>query len=371
MAPTPQTKKGHAPDYIFLSAIIILVIFGLVMLSSASSDLGKIHFNDTFYYLKHQIFYGLSLGIAGFLAAAFIYYKKWQSASFVLLLLSIFGLIMVFTPLGIHAGGATRWINLGPFSVQPAEILKITFMVYLAAWLSNKKSKRSSSFTEGLLPLLIISAIVAGLVIIQPATTTVVIILGASLVMYFMSGAKMRYIAAMIAAGILILALLVVATPYRMNRVMGYLSGSKADIQGSGYHLNQALISIGSGGLWGVGYGQSTAKYKFLPEPIGDSIFAVTAEELGFAGSIFVISIFALIIIRGIIIAKKSRDDFGRLAATGLISIIGIQTFINLGAISGILPLTGVPLPFVSYGGTALAIFLTMAGIIVNISKYT
>lgn len=366
-----KSKKGHAPDYVFLLAVLLLVIFGLIMLSSASSDLGKLKFNDTFYYLKHQIYYGLSLGIIGFLAGFFIYYKKLQNISIYLLIVSIIFLILVFTPLGIKAGGATRWINIGPISIQPAEILKLTFIIYLAAWLSNKKIKRQSSFTEGLLPLLIISSIIIGLVIMQPATTTIVVLMGASLIVYFVSGAKLRYIFGIILMGIIMLVGLVAMTPYRINRVMDYLNNNNTDVLNSGYHRNQALISIGSGGIAGVGYGQSTTKYKFLPEPIGDSIFAVIAEEFGFIGSIFMIAFFILVFIRGFLIAKNSRDDFGKLVVVGFISIITIQTVINLGAISGLLPLTGVPLPFISYGGTALAIFLTMVGITGNISKYT
>lgn len=366
-----KTKKGHAPDYIFITSLFFLVVFGLIMLSSASSDLGKIKFNDTFYYLNHQIYYGLSLGIVGFLVGFFVYYKKWQQISIYLLIISIIGLVLVFTPLGMKAGGATRWINIGPVSVQPAELLKLTFIIYLAAWLNNSKSKRQSSFSEGLLPFLTVSAIVAGLVFLQPATTTIVILLGASLIVYFVSGAKLRYILGMMLIGLVVLGGLIVSTPYRFNRVMDYIKNDNSDVLNSGYQRNQALMSIGSGGITGIGYGKSTTKYKFLPEPIGDSIFAVIAEELGFVGSIFLISTFILVFTRGIFIAKNSRDDFGKLVAVGFISVIAIQTFINLGAISGLLPLTGVPLPFISYGGTALAIFLTMMGIVANISKYS
>ena len=221
------------------------------------------------------------------------------------------------------------------------------------------------------MPFITISSIIVALILMQPATTTVIILMAASLIMYFVSGAKLRYILGIILLGVIGLAIVISATPYRFNRVMDYFRNANADIQTSGYHRNQALIAVGSGGLFGVGYGQSTLKYKFLPEPIGDSIFAVIAEELGFVGSIFVIAAFVLVFIRGISIAKNSRDDFGKLAVMGFISIIAIQTFVNLGAISGVLPLTGVPLPFISYGGTALAIFLTMSGIVVNISKYT
>ena len=365
-----SNRAGHAPDYVFLWTLGILVVFGIVMLSSASSDLGKIKFNDTFYYLKHQIYYGLLPGIAGFLVASFVHYKKWQTYALYLLVVSVAALLLVFTPLGIHAGGATRWINVGPISLQPAELLKLTFILYISAWLGGKRTKRQTSFKEGYLPFLAISGFIALLIVLQPATTTVTIIMLASLIVYFMSGARFRYIALTVVIGFLGLAMLVMITPYRAERVKNYFNPKKVDVLGKGYHLDQALIAIGSGGLGGVGYGQSTTKYKFLPEPIGDSIFAVIAEELGFAGSIILISAFIVLFTRGLAIANRCKDRFGQLAVIGIISVIAIQTFINIGAISGILPLTGVPLPFISYGGTALAISLTMMGVVTNISKY-
>lgn len=365
-------RAGHAPDYVFLWTLAILVVFGIVMLSSASSDLGKIKFNDTFYYLKHQVYYGLLPGIVGFLLAAFvIHYKKWQSSALYLLIGSVAALLLVFTPLGIHAGGATRWIAIGPISVQPAELLKLTFILYMAAWLGGKRTKRQTSFKEGYLPFLSISGFIALLIVLQPATTTVVVIMLASLIVYFMSGAKFRYIALTIVLGFLAVAMLVMITPYRAERIKNYFNPEKADILGKGYHLDQAQMAIGSGGIFGAGYGQSTTKYRSLPEPIGDSIFAVIAEELGFAGSIFLIATFTLLFTRGLAIANRCKDKFGQLAVIGIISVLAIQTFINIGSISGILPLTGVPLPFISYGGTALAIFLTMMGVVTNISKHT
>lgn len=364
-------KSGHAPDYFFIALTIILVIFGIVMLSSASSDLGKIKFNDTYYYLKHQIYYGLSLGILGFLVGSFVNYKNWRLLSVGLLILSIVALALVFTSLGFKSGGANRWINLGPFSFQPAELLKLTYIIYIAAWLGNKKGNRQTSLTEGLLPFLIISGAIAILILMQPATTTIAIILLAGLIVYFVSGAKKSYISLFVIAVLLLAAVFVYSTPYRMQRIMGYLNSESADNLSAGYHRSQALIAIGVGGPTGIGFGQATTKYKFLPEPIGDSIFAVIAEEWGFVGSVIVITLFLLFFWRGLWIAKNCRDKFGRLIVIGFISIISIQTFINIGAISGLLPLTGVSLPFISYGGTSLAIFLTMTGIIVNISKYT
>jgi len=355
-------RAGKGPDLIFLAAVVILVVFGLIMLSSASSDLGKIKFNDSNYYLKRQLMYGLGLGILGFLIGLFVHYKKWQKLAVPLLGISILALALVFTPLGFKAGGANRWLNFGQFLFQPAELLKITFIIYLAAWLSKKK-ERQSSFWEGFLPFLAVVALITGLIFMQPATTIAVVIVAASLIVYFVSGLKMRYVIGFSSVMVLMIALFVVAGPvYRLDRVKNLTSG---------FHREQALMAIGSGGGLGVGYGNSTNKYNFLPEPIGDSIFAVIAEELGFAGAIFLIVLFVVILIRGVQIAVNCRDQFSRLVVIGFVSIITIQAIINIGAISGLLPLTGMPLPFVSYGSSSLAIFLTMAGIIGNISKNT
>ncbi len=374
-----KPKLGHYPDYVFVSCIILLVVFGLVMLSSASSDLGKIKFNDTYYYFKHQLLFGLSFGVIGFLIASLVYYRWWQKLAIPLLLISLAALILVFTPLGFSHAGANRWLDLGILSVQPAEFLKLSFIIYLAAWLSSKGkviNLRQTSFLAGYLPFLIISGLVAFLIIIQPSTTIVAIIMAAGLVVYFVSGARLSFVLGTIFLGLLVFVLVVLLMgSYRLDRVQTYFktvfNPDIVDAQSKGYHLNQALTAIGSGGLWGVGFGKSILKFKYLPEPIGDSIFAVIAQELGFVGVIFLITIFIFLFIRGFIIAKNSRDQFAKLITVGIISIMAVQTFIHIAANSGIIPFTGVPLPFISYGGTSLAVFLTMAGIIVNISKYT
>ena len=349
------------------------------MLSSASSDKGKIEFNDTYYYLKHQLLYGLSLGIAGFLTAVLVHYRFWQKIALPLLLVCLFLLVLVFTPLGFSHSGASRWLNLGNFSIQPAELLKFSFIIYLAAWLNSKKGgnlNRKTSFFKGYLPLLILFGLIAFLIFSQHSTTTVVIIALAALIVYFISGARLSFVLATVFLGVLVLILLVSSSNYRLERVQTYIKTffqpeETLDTQSQGYQLRQSLMSIGSGGIWGVGFGKSTIKFKYLPEPIGDSIFAVIAEELGFAGVIFLITIFTIFFIRGIMIAKNSKDQFARLTTIGFISVILIQAFINIAAMSGMVPLTGVPLPFVSYGGTSLAVLLTMSGVIVNISKYT
>ncbi len=361
-------KKGK-PDYLFIIFLFLLVVFGLVMLASASFYLGKVKFNDSYYYLKHQLIYGLSIGLVGFILASSIYYLFWGKISFLLLILSIICLGLVFSPLGLKVKGAERWLDFGFFTFQPSELVKLSFLVYLSSWLSQSKL-RSKSFYEGFLPFLVISGIIGFLLFLQPATTITVIILLTSLVVYFSGGAKLRFIIGAIILFFLVVALLIFITPYRYQRFVSFLN-PEVDPLGKNYHLNQALIAIGSGGLKGVGYGQSTSKLNYLPEPIGDSIFAIIAEELGFFGSLFLIVLYLLFIGRILYIAKNTKETFGRLLAIGFACLIGFQAFINIAAISGLLPLTGIPLPFISYGGTSLAVNLIFSGIIVNISKYS
>ncbi len=364
-----SSKSGHRPDYFLLALIFVLVVFGLAMLASASSDLGKTQFNDSYYYIKHQIYFGLSVGLIGFFLAYFFNYQYLRKLAFPLLLVSLVFLALVFTKLGYEIRNTNRWLHFGPISFQPAELMKLTFIVYLAAWLSNPKMKRMNNFGEGLVPFALISGFIAALLILQPATSTVVILLGAGLVVYILSGAKMKYVLGIILVGVVGIGLVIYATPYRRARILGFLHAG-SDTQGQNYQVDQALIAIGSGGVTGAGYGQSATKASYLPTPIDDSIFAVIAEELGFIGAGSLIVLFGMLTFRLFWLAKKVRDQFGRLMLIGFGTIIAFQSLVNMAAISGLIPLTGVPLPFISYGGTALAIFLTMSGIAVNVSKY-
>lgn len=355
----------HGPDYWLIAAFLLLTVFGMVMLSSASSDLGKIKFGDTYHYLRHQAVFGLAFGLLGFYLASVISYRWYAKFSFFLLLSGIILLALVFfEPLGFSAGGAKRWIRAGPITFQPAEIVKFAYIVYLAAWLAKGRAK---SFAEGFLPFAAISGLIALLIFMQPATSTAIVIIASGLVVYFAGGAKWRHVALFFFAGVLGLALIVAVTPYRLERVTSYLG--VGDPQGSRYHIEQALTTIGSGGLWGVGYGRSTSKYSYLPEPIGDSIFAIIAEEFGFVGASTVIAFFAFIVGRCLQLARRMTEPFGRLLLIGFSSLIGLQAFVHIAAISDLIIQTGVPLPFISYGSTALVVFLTMAGIIVNITK--
>jgi cell division protein FtsW len=370
MAKTTRKTSAGSPDYFLMASLFLLLVFGLAMLASASSDLGKMQFNNSYYYLEHQMIFGLSLGLVGFLVGYFVPYQKFKKVAFILLLISLIGLVLVFTPLGAVVNSTNRWLRLGPLSFQPAELMKLTYIMYLAAWLSNPKFKRSTDFQSGLLPFVIISGLIAILLVLQPATSTVVILLLSGLTVYVVSGAPWKYILSIVAVAALAIALIIFITPYRRARILGFLNKNQ-NLQGQNYQVNQALIAIGSGGLTGVGYGQSVTKASYLPTPIDDSIFAVVGEELGFIGAGALVALFGIITFRMYWLAFKMGDQFGRMLLIGFGTIIALQAFVNMASISGVIPLTGVPLPFVSYGGTALAIFITMSGVSLNVSRYS
>jgi len=356
-------------DYMILIPVFLLTVFGLVMLASASSDLGKVKFDDASYYLRHQVFYGLSVGIAGFLAGFFVPYRHYKKFATILLLLTVIGLILVLTPLGSSSGTiADRWLSVGPVTFQPSELLKLTFIMYLAAWLSRARGNRGDNFWEGFVPFLAVCGVIALLLVLQRSTSSIIITMISALVVYFASGAKRRYIVYALLLGTLVMGVLVASSPYRLDRIKTYFDRER-DVQDSSYQINQALRVIGSGGISGVGYGESVAK-TYLPERVGDSIFAIIAEEFGFAGSIVLVTVFFFIVMRSYQMARQIGDRFGRLLLIGFGTVIGVQVFIHIGSNAGLIPLTGVPLPFISYGGTALAVFLTMSGIMLNVTRH-
>ncbi len=369
MAIVKFSKSGHRPDYALLAIIFMLILFGLVILASASSDLGKIKFNDTYYFLKHQLLYGFLPGLIGFFAGYKIRYQHYRKFSLIFLLVSLGLLLLVFTRFGVIAGGASRWVKAGPIAFQPSEFLKLTFVIYLAAWITNPKMNRARDFFYGAIPFFIICGIIGGILLAQPATSTVAILIGAGLALFFLSGAPFKYILTMGLVGIACLMLIIVVTPYRFTRIKTFLNPAR-DAQGTSYQINQSLIAIGSGGLWGMGYGRSTMKINGLPAPVGDSIFAIAAQELGFVGAGGLAVLFGALVFRMVWIARKTRDRFGQLIVVGFASVVALQSLVNMAAISGLIPLTGVPLPFVSYGGTALAVFMAMMGITANVSRY-
>jgi cell division protein FtsW len=361
-------NKKKQVDRVLLYAIMILVVFGLVMIASAGLGYSRVRFSDEYFFFKRQFLYGAIPGILMLLVIKNIDYHFWKKFSFIFFLASIVCLILVFIPdIGSRIYGASRWIDLGPISFQPSEMLKISLIIYLAAWLESRREK-ITDFYDGLVPFVAIVSLISFLLIKQPDIGTLGVIILIAMSVFFVSGARVSHMLLMGGAGIGALFALIKFESYRMDRLLVFLH-PELDPQGIGYQINQALLAIGSGGIFGVGLGHSSQKFNYLPEPAGDSIFAIIGEELGFLGVLAVVSLFVVIAMRGLRIARNAPDMFGRLLAVGLTVWVVFQAFINISAISGLVPLTGIPLPFISYGGTSMMFLLISMGILLNISK--
>ena len=357
-------------DKTLLTIVMILLVFGLVMIASAGVIYSETRFADSYYFFKHQLIYGVLPGVFVLYLFSKIDYHFWRKVSVPLFIVSVIFLILVFVPgIGSRIYGASRWIYLGPFSFQPSEMAKLSIIIYLAAWLESRGANRIKDMFEGFLPFLGIMGLIGFLVMKQPDTGTLGIIVLSSFAIFFVSGASLWHIISFGGIGAVLLWILIKIEPYRLNRITSFLDPG-ADPRGIGYQINQALLAVGSGGLFGVGLGHSRQKFNYLPEPVGDSIFAIVGEELGLLGAAFLVILFVLLAMRGIRIAKNSPDMFGRLMATGITVWITFQAFINISANIALVPLTGIPLPFISYGGTSLVFLMAGIGILLNISKY-
>ena len=364
------SKKNKEPDYFLAGTTVALVVLGLLILASVSATLSFERSGDTYYFLTHQIIFGLLPGlILGFLAYKInlAILKKWAPA---LLLITFVLMIMVFLPVvGSTTASAARWVGFGPISFQPSELLKLTFILYLAVWLSGlEERKKENNPGKTLVAFAVILFFIISFLIMQSDLSTLGVILAVAVIMYFVINTPLRHILLIFAAGAATIFALIKIAPYRIDRFMVFLN-SDFDPMGVGYQINQSLIAIGSGGIWGTGLGLGTQKLGFLPQTISDSIFAVFSEETGFIGGLFLIALFLVFLWRGFKIAKESQDNFLKLTALGITSWIIIQTFVNIGAMIGVLPLTGIPLPFVSYGGSALIVELIGVGLLLNISS--
>lgn len=372
------TKSANRPDYVLLTTLGFLLAFGLVILASVSAPFSFQKFNNTYYFLNHQLFYGLIPGLILAFLAFKINLSLVKKLAPLLLLLNLILLSFVFVPgLSLKIEGAARWVSFGFLSFQPSEFLKLTFIFYLAAWLANRTSlpnkKLRNSLTDKdpsqtFFVFIIIFGLIALTLILQPDISTLAVIFFVAALMYFVNHTPFFHTLLIFFSGTVGLFILAKIAPYRAQRLLVFFN-QEIDPMGMGYQLKQSLIAIGSGGLTGAGLGMSIQKFGFLPQPISDSIFAVFSEETGFLGSFFLIVLFLLFLGRGVKIAKEAKDRFSQLTALGITAWITIQAFVNIGAMLGLLPLTGIPLPFVSYGGSALIATLIGVGILLNISK--
>lgn len=360
-------SSGRPIDRFFLFATTLLTVAGFVIFLSAS--LGLLTQNGASFGLvatKQAI--SLGIGIVAFFVFSrinHVFFRK--SATLVLIGAIVINLLLFIPSLTLHYNGATRWIDLGFMSFQPSEFLKIAAIIYFAAWAHYAKEKMQS-MKFGLLPYIVIMAILAALLLVQSDTDTLVIIAVTGIVMFWVGGMPTRHV---ILSGLFlacIVASVIAFRPYALERVKVYLSPG-SNIQGSGYQINQSLIAIGSGGWTGRGFGQSIQKFGYLPQPTDDSIFAVAAEEFGFIGGFLLLSLYCVFAGSAFRIGNKSADVFGGLVAIGFAVLVIVESFMNMAAMLGIIPISGVPLLFVSHGGTALIIILAAAGIVANISK--
>jgi cell division protein FtsW len=361
-------KQTHA-NYSLIVLIFILVVFGLAMLASASSVAGfTSQYHDSYYFLKHQLLYGLLPGVILFIFLARADWRLWQKKSRWLLLASLVLLVLVLIPqVGVELHGSRSWLNLGPFSLQPSEIAKLMLLIYLAARLSNG-SDQLRHFFSGLLPLIFIIGLMAGLVALQPDFGTMSIIILIGLGVCFVAGLRWRHLIFLTVSGSLLFWAILKKMPQKFERLQVFLN-PEIEPLGIGYHLKQALIAIGTGGIFGMGLGRSRQKFQYLPEVSGDSIFAIMAEELGFILTLVFIVLILALVFKLIRLAQANSHGFARLYLVGLALWIGGQSLVNIGAMLGLMPLTGVPLPFVSYGGTALMTLLAACGLAVRLAR--
>ncbi len=364
LVPRSFSEGGH--DYILLFILMALLSIGFIMVFSASPTLG-LRFGDSFYYLRRHIIYLL----VGFVALTFglridyRYLKRWST-------LAVFGIIVllfvVFIPgVGRSVGGAVRWIDIPFLSFQPSEIAKIVIVLFLSSVFSSWHGGRGT-LPKVLFIALIPVLVIAFLVLKQPDLGTTLVIVGTTFIMLAIAGMGLKFLLAIGAGGGGLLLILILTSAYRLKRIIAFLNPWRAPFD-IGFHIIQSLLAIGSGGLFGLGLGWSKQKFFYLPQHYTDFIFSILSEELGFLGAFGVIILFILFIIRGIRIARFAGDEFGTLLAGGIISWIALQVIINLYVVTGMFPTTGIPLPFISFGGTSLIVTLYAVGILLNISK--
>ncbi len=364
-----EKANYHQPDFLIIGVVFLIVAFGLIMLSSASSAISFIKHGSAYAIFYNQIF-GLIIGIVAFLILSKIDYHRYHKVALLLLGGSLILLVLVFIPsLSAGWGHAKSWISIFGYSIQPSEFVKLTFLLYLAAWV-EKRGRDLFDWQQGTMPFISLLGVISFLMLMQPDTGTLLILLAISLTVYFVGGGNIKHIAIMGLVGLIMLFVLVKIAPYQMDRFRCYYNPDySADDQC--YQISQSLIATGSGGFLGRGFGNSRQKFRYLPEVQGDAIFPIIAEEMGFVVSTVLILLYTLLFYRGFLVSQHAPDKYGSLLAVGIVTWFAFQAFINIAGMINFMPMTGVPLPFISFGGSAMLASLMAAGILVNISKQT
>ena len=356
------------PDMWLFGVAVVLLSAGVVMVYSASAVVAADRFGDPYFFLKKQLFWAL-LGSVGMLVAVRIDYRRLER--FVLPALVLAGVLLVLVlipPIGQAINGTRRWIRLGPVSFQPAELAKVALVFYLAAFVARRQEE-VADVRRGLLPPLLVAGSFAALVLVQPDLGNCLTLVALTFGLLYLAGSPVRYLAWAIAPALPLLALAIYAAPYRLRRVTAFWD-PWADPRGSGFQIIQSWLAFGNGGLVGQGIGASRQKLFYLPESHTDFIFAVVGEELGFIGAAAFVALFAVLVWRGLRVGLRTSEPFGAYLALGITLLIATQTLVNLGVVTGLLPTKGLPLPFISFGGSALSMTMLSTGVLLNISQH-
>ncbi len=370
---TPRTQskpRAHAPDYLVLTAVLVLSVIGLIAVYSSSYTLGAADYDDPNYFVKRQGMFMVG-GILLMLAVMRFDYHFLRRLSPLLMLGALIGLALVLVPgLGVTQNGAQSWIAIGPLPpLQPSEFAKLAVLIYLAAWLAAK-GDILHDVALGVLPFVGMVGVVGALVILQPDIGTAVMIAAITGTLFFVAGARLFHVGVLVATGLFMLVVLILAGGYRMDRITAFLD-AESDPTGVGFHAIQLLVAFGSGGFTGLGLGVSRQKFGFVPGSHTDGVLAILGEELGYIGVSVVMALFLLLLVRIFVIARRADNVFGSLIAMGIFAWIAFQMLINVGGVLRLMPLTGIPLPFVSYGGTSLLALYAAMGILLGVSRYS
>jgi len=362
--------QGQKIDRTFLWLLGGILLFGVVMLSSASGPAAFRDLGDPYGYVKHQLLFGFLPGLIAFYVLSRMDYRRIRDASPYLLAIAVLLLLMVFIPgIGEVRRGVRSWIGFAGISAQPVELVKLLLLAHLAALFERRGTAGVADPATGLVPFLMTVGLIAVLLMLQPDLGSLLVIGAIAFAVYFAAGAPLLHLAGIIGVSAAAIAALIFSTPYRWERVLAMYDPSR-DAQNTGWHLTQAWAAIASGGWFGLGLGHSKQKLGALPETIGDSVFAIMAEELGYVVMLLVLLAFAWLTLRMLRIARRAPDQFGKLVVVGIAAWFFAQTFLNISSVIGLTPLTGLPLPFVSYGGTSLVALLAAMGVVANISRH-
>jgi cell division protein FtsW len=363
---TPRLEAGN-PDYAILATALSLVVIGVIFVYSSSFAIALAHYDDINYFFFRQIF-AAALGLGALIFFMSIDYHRLRVFSPIIMLAAVVSLAAVLF-IGDDAYGAKRWIDFGPMPFQPSEFAKLALIIYISAWLASYR-RDLTSFGSGFMPFIFAVGVVAALILMEPDTGTAAVIVATTLALFFIAGGSLVHVLTLGSTGLVAGVLLILTEGYRAQRLLAFTS-AETDPDGLGFQTLQLLIALGSGGLEGLGLGVSRQKFFYIPGAHTDGIFAIIGEEVGFIGAMIVIGLFAYLVYRGFRVAMRAHDDFGTYLAMGVTCWIAFQTLVNLGGITRSIPLTGIPLPFVSYGGSSLIMVMAGVGVLLSVSRYS